>query len=62
MIQYDPWQESHAPKTFHRTDPTGRWSPIEEGHYEYEPKWLPVIGVIFFGIVGAFVLYLWATS
>jgi len=30
MINYDPWGESHAPKRFERTDPTGRWSPLYE--------------------------------
>lgn len=27
-IEYRPWDDSHAPQKFHRTDPTGRWSPI----------------------------------
>lgn len=29
-IEHDPWNESHAPQKFHRTDPTGRWSPVHE--------------------------------
>lgn len=68
MIQYEPWADSHAPKNFHRTDPTGRWSPIVEDGRSYgnyapipEPKWLAVAGGVLAGIVGAFVLYLWCT-
>lgn len=39
-----------------RTDrTTGRYAPITE------PKWMAVVGGIFLGIVGAFVLYLWCT-
>lgn len=34
---------------------TERYAPIPE------PKWLAVAGGVFFGIVGAFVLYLWCT-
>lgn len=40
-IQYEPWAESHAPQSFHRTDPTGRWSPI---HEIPEPKYMAWLG------------------
>lgn len=44
MIKYEPWADSHAPKTFHRTDPTGRWSPIHEPPAAHEQWWVTVLG------------------
>jgi len=55
MINYDPWGESHAPKRFERTDPTGRWSPIHEG--QNEPSWVAVLGGIAAGVFFALMVY-----
>lgn len=55
MIDYDPWDESHSPKFFQRTDPTGRWSPIQE---EREPAWAPWVGGFVAGLLFGVMLFL----
>ena len=52
MIDYDPWGESHEPKNFERTDPTGRWSPLYEKPSVTDPEYMLWIGGLAFG--GAF--------
>lgn len=54
-INYDPWDESHAPKSFERYDKTGRWSPI---HDEPEPAWVQWVGGVAAGVVLAVMLFL----
>jgi hypothetical protein len=60
-IQYEPWAESHAPQSFHRTDPTGRWSPIHEWSNTYtpipEPKWMAWIGGVVMGCMFALMIF-----
>jgi len=46
-INYEPWANSHNPGRFHRTDPTGRWSPIVEPEKDW-PIWHLVIAGICF--------------
>lgn len=38
-IENDPWHDSHAPAYFHRTDPTGRYSPL---YREPETDWVAI--------------------
>lgn len=54
-IQYEPWADSHEPKCFHRTDPTGRWSPI---HEIPEPKYMAWLGGAAMGSVFALLIFL----
>lgn len=53
-VRYEPWADSHAPKCFHRTDPTGRWSPI---HEIPEPQCMAWVGGIAMGLVFALLLF-----
>lgn len=55
-MKHDPWNDSHAPKNFERTDKSGRWSPIEDDYFE-EPEWLPIVGGILAGLIFAFVFW-----
>jgi hypothetical protein len=38
VIKYQPWDKSHEPQYFERTDRSGRWNPIVE-HDEDWPAW-----------------------
>lgn len=62
MQKYEPWAESHKPQNFERIDRSGRWIPIEDTYTmgKIGSGLLVIVGGIFAGIVGAFVLYLWA--
>lgn len=60
-INYEPWASSHEPQHFHRTDPTGRWSPLHAQDVPATPFWPAIFGGIVLGIAAAVVLYLWAT-
>ena len=57
-MKYDPWHDSHAPKNFERTDPTGRWSPIEPFMEARRIAWLPWAGGAVMGIVFAVMFFL----
>jgi len=55
-INYEPWAESHAPQRFERTDPTGRWSPVQDEITD-EPFWLAIVGGVAAGIFFAAMLF-----
>ena len=46
-VDYDPWATSHNPGRSHRTDPTGRWSPIVEPEKDYPVWYLVAAGFCF---------------
>lgn len=60
-IDYDPWGKSHAPQRFHRTDPSGRWSPICEYGKEYDDvPWLFIACCAALWLIFIYVLTLFA--
>lgn len=50
----DPYTNTQI--QFHRTDPTGRWSPIS-GTAERDPAWVSVLGGIVAGGLIALMFY-----
>lgn len=57
-MDYEPWDESHAPRKFDRTDRTGRWSPLQERQTENDPAWMMLLGGVVFGVLFAALLWL----
>ena len=54
-IDYEPWNDTRKPARFERTDPTGRWAPIQD---ESEPAWVPWVGGFVVGCFFGFMLFL----
>lgn len=48
-MNYEPWDDRHAPKNFHRTDPTGRFHQLEVEpriNYLEVGMWLGSLGIV----------------